>query len=231
MLVPRFLVILTGAAGLLSAAPASAQFFLQPADLKGAPVTGEEPGMTGPALPGATPKEMRAALVWNLRAALNVAALQCEFEPTLFTRQNYNAILKDHAAELKESLGTLEGYFVRKEKTRKAATTEFDRFGTRVYSSFSSVSGQLTFCQAAASIGHDVLFAKRGHVVEVAIARMRELRASLAGWGEQFRPRYVLQLTSDRLPAFSDKKCWRRGTYQVRKCGALFQAPQTASRD
>ena len=31
-------------------------------------------------------------MVWNLRAALNVAALQCQFGPTLLTLPNYNAI-------------------------------------------------------------------------------------------------------------------------------------------
>ena len=41
--------------------------------------------------------EQRAALVWNMRAALNVAALQCQFEPTLLTVPNYKRMLRDQA--------------------------------------------------------------------------------------------------------------------------------------
>ncbi len=42
-----------------------------------------------------------------MRAALNVAALQCQFEPMLTTVSNYNATLKDHEAELKGAFDTL----------------------------------------------------------------------------------------------------------------------------
>ncbi|AQR75798.1 hypothetical protein [Sphingomonas sp. LM7] len=222
MLVPRIVSMLAVSAGLFAAAPASAQFFLKSVNLAGARVTGAEPGMTGPALPDASPAELRAALVWNLRAALNVAALQCQFEPTLLTLGNYNALLKDHEVELRESYGTLEKYFTRVYKTKKAGQTELDRFGTRVYSGFSTVSGQLSFCQTAATIGHDALFTRRGQFGDLAHDRMRELRGSLASWGEQFRRSVNYQvLTSAPLPPFGNDKCWRKNTYQVKKCGAL----------
>jgi hypothetical protein len=222
MLVPRIVSMLAMAAGLFISAPASAQFFLKSVNLAGAPVTGAEPGMTGPALPGATPTELRAALVWNLRAALNVAALQCQFEPTLLTLGNYNAILKDHEVELRESYGTLEKYFTRVNTNKKVGQTELDKFGTRVYSGFSTVSGQLSFCQTAAAIGHDALFARRGTFGDLAQARMRELRASLAPWGEQFRRSATLDIPSAGvMPPFANDKCWRRGTYQARRCGQL----------
>ena len=222
MLFPRIVSMLAVSAGLLAAAPASAQFFLKSANLAGARVTGAEPGMTGPALPDATAEELRAALVWNLRAALNVAALQCQFEPTLLTLGNYNAILDDHEVELRESYQTLEKYFVKANKTKKAGQTELDKFGTRVYSGFSTVSGQLSFCQTAAAIGHEALFARRGTFGDLAQERMRELRASLASWGEQFRRTINYQgLYSTPLPPFGNDKCWRKGSYQVKKCGAL----------
>lgn len=221
MLVPRILWSLVVATGLFAAVPASAQFFLKPADLAGAPVTGEEPGMTGPALPGATATELRAALVWNLRAALNVAALQCQFEPTLLTLEHYNAALKDHAVELRTSYDTLEKYFVRTMKTQKAGQTELDKFGTRVYSGFSTVGGQLSFCQTAAAIGHDALFKGRGDFGDLAQARMRELRSSLRAWGEQYRPVRRPAFMSVAIPPFSNNKCWKRGVYDARRCGAL----------
>jgi hypothetical protein len=222
MLVPRIVSVVSVIAGLFAAAPASAQFFLQSRNFSGAPVTGAEPGMTGPALPEASPAELRAALVWNLRAALNVAALQCQFEPTLLTLSNYNAILKDHEVELRESYVTLEKYFTKVNKTKKAGQTELDKFGTRVYSGFSTVSGQLSFCQTAATIGHDALFTRRGAFGDLAQARMRELRASLASWGEQFRRTVNYQsLPYETLPPFGNDKCWRKGTYQAKRCGTL----------
>jgi hypothetical protein len=38
----------------------------------------------------ATPTEQEAHALWSLRAALNVAALQCQFSPFLATVRNYN---------------------------------------------------------------------------------------------------------------------------------------------
>ncbi|MBS0479262.1 MAG: hypothetical protein JSR79_08185, partial [Proteobacteria bacterium] len=124
-------------AGLFSSTPASAQFFLKSYDFHGAPVTGLEPEL-GMAMPGATPAEIRAGLTWNLRAALNVAALQCDFAPTLLTVDNYNAMIKDHAGELKSAFDTLNAYFVRTNKTKAAGQSAFDRFGTRTYSTFAT---------------------------------------------------------------------------------------------
>ncbi len=224
MLVPRIGIIVAGVVGLFAAAPASAQFFFKPANLAGERVTGEEPGMTGPALPGATAPELSAALVWNLRAALNVAALQCGFDPTLMTLANYNAFLKDHDGELDQAMAVLDKYFFRMTKNKKAGQTELDKFLTRVYSGFSTVGGQRSFCQTAAVIGHDAVFARRGQIYELAHTRMRELRASLAAWGEQqFRARNVsLLLPPARpLPPFSNDKCWRKGLYNQKKCGTL----------
>lgn len=222
MLVSRIFLALAGVAGLFAAVPASAQFFIKPANLKGARVTGAEPGMTGPELPDASAAELRAALVWNLRAAMNVAALQCQFEPTLLTLGNYNALLVDHEAELKDSYATLEKYFVRLSKNnRKAGLTELDRFGTRVYSGFSTVSGQLSFCSTAASIGHEALFIARGKLGDLAQDRMRELRASLAAWGEQqFGRTYNRAPPPDPVtPPFANELCWKGDEYLVKQCG------------
>ncbi|WNO53224.1 hypothetical protein [Stakelama saccharophila] len=201
-----------------SAAPASAQFFLKPVDLSGPKVTGAEPGMVGQALPGATPAELRAALVWNLRAALNVAALQCQFEPTLITINQYNTLLSDHSQELKSAYETLSAYFQRMEKTKKAAQLALDQYGTRVYSGFSTVGGQLSFCQTANDIGSEVLFAKQQTLGDIAQARMYELRRSLLSWGDQqFRNRFGWEVPD--LVNFSRPECWDEGVYRPRKCG------------
>ena len=228
MLVPRIVFGLATAASLLVAAPASAQFFMKPIDLSGERVTGAEPGITGPALPEATPEELRAALVWNLRAALNVAALQCQFEPTLLTLTNYNGILRDHNRELMTSYATLEKYFTRVAKNnKKTGQTELDRFGTRVYSGFSTVSAQLTFCSVASSIGQAALFKKPGELGELAQTRMRELRKSLVPWGEQQFHGLQLRPSATRqpMPPFANDQCWKKGEYVVKKCGPVLVPP------
>src|SRR3546814_12795789 len=75
---------------------------------------GNEPNL-GFALPGATQSEYRAALLWSMRAGLNVAALQCQFEPTLLTLSNYNAMIAHHDDELANAFSQLTSYFKRGE--------------------------------------------------------------------------------------------------------------------
>ena len=209
-------VAAAGFAG-FGAAPASAQFFMRSHDFVGGPVKGDEPGL-GQVLPGATEAELRAAMAWNLRAALNVAALQCQFEPTLLSVVNYNAILTDHSAELKTAFTTLGKYFARTAKTVKAGQAALDQFGTRTYSNFVTVGAQYGFCQTAAAIGNDAVFAPRGSFGTIAMARIRELRNSLIPYGEQHFQRYLSRdvATIPRL----DPMCYdKKGQWVTKKCG------------
>ncbi|HEX7851394.1 MAG TPA: hypothetical protein VF485_16815 [Sphingomonas sp.] len=218
MKIVRIVAGLSLAAGLFVGSPASAQFFLKSYDFSGGAVTGAEPEMGMP-MPGATPAEIRAALVWNLRAALNVAALQCDFAPMLLTVDNYNAMLRDHTAELKTSLDTVNGYFVRTAKTKAAGQTAFDRFGTRTYSAFATVAAQFGFCQTASKIGREAVFAPRGQLGDVATNYMRELRNSLIPYGEQQFPRAFYARTYLFLPDFQPS-CWRRDRYSASYCSS-----------
>ncbi len=211
----RVASVLLAGAMTVAAVPASAQFFFKSKDLSGQPVTGLEPGIGQP-LPGATPAELRAGVVWNMRAALNVAALQCQFEPTLLTVTNYNAILTDHKAELASSFDTLTKYFARVAKTKKDGQTALDQFGTRTYSGFATVAAQYGFCTTAGRIGREALYAPRGAFGDIALGRMRELRNSLTPWGEQQFP--GAQVMPAALPRF-DKACWKKDEFDTRKCG------------
>jgi hypothetical protein len=185
---------------------ASASFFWKAPDLRGAPVTGAEPGViTGP-LAGATPAELRAALLWNLRSGLNVAALQCQFDETLLTRRQYNVLLDNHRTELAGAYQVLSNYFKRTDK--KGGQTNLDRYGTRTYSGFSTVQGQLTFCQTASSVGREAIWAKKGELYRVAENRMRELRNSLVLGGEQQFVRYFPVVTAHFVSL--DSRCWRK---------------------
>lgn len=203
----------------IAAVPASAQFFMQSRDLTGTPVKGDEPGMIQ-AMPGATPVELRAGLTWTLRSALNVAALQCQFEPTLSSVEIYNGVLRDHNAELKAAFDTLTKYYIRTAKTKAQGQAALDQFGTRTYSGFATVSAQFGFCQTAASIGRDALSVSRGHLGDVAEARMRELRNSLVPFGEQ---RFAYYLRRERAPTplpSLEARCWsKKGEWVAKKCG------------
>lgn len=208
-------------AGCVAAAPAAAQFYLKSPVVRGAPVNGDEPGiMIG--MPGATPAELRAGLVWQLRAALNLGALQCQFEPGLLTVAKYNAMLNDHQAELKAALDTISKYFVRTAKTKKGGQAALDQFGTRLYASFSTVSGQYLFCETASAIGYEATLAPRGQLYTVAQNNMRALRNSLRPAGEQFfAGRNQMEQVTARVPNMA-QQCWTRDNrYQASLCGWL----------
>ena len=209
------------------ATSAQAQFFLKSHSFAGGIINGDEPAMGAP-LPGATPEEVRAGLVWNMRAALNVAALQCQFEPTLLTVPNYNAVLKDHDAEFDGSMKVLTKYFTRTNKAKGAGQKALDQYGTRTYSSFVTVGGQLGFCQTAADIGRDAVFTPRGQFATLATQRMLQLRNSLFGsWGEEGIPRWIAhsRAPTPRL----DPICWsKKGEWVTKKCGVLDWPPAPA---
>lgn len=198
-------------------APVSAQIFWQTPELAGPPLFAPEAGF-GVALPGATPAETKAALTWSLRSGLNVAALQCAFEPTLRTLENYNALLTNHREELATSFNALSAYFKRTNKTVKAGQNALDAYGTRTYSGFSAVRGQLTFCTAAGRVSTSALFAPRGQLNTVAQERLRELYNGVnSKAGEQlFRPTW----TQIRRPALAnmDANCWKKNSY-ITSCG------------
>jgi hypothetical protein len=219
MTVLRSVLAFSIAAATLAASPASAQFFMKSHDFSGAPVRGDEPGI-GLDLPDATEAELTAGLVWNLRAALNIAALQCQFEPTLLTVPQYNAMMLDHAGELKTTYATLTKYFARKNKAPRAAQNALDQFGTRIYGGFSTTAAQFGFCQVASSIGRDAIFMPRGSLHLLAKQRMRELRNSLVPWGEQRFPRGIGFDRTVLLPRM-DKKCWKKDEWNVKACGPV----------
>lgn len=199
----------------MMATPASAQIFWLAPDFSGPPLAGYEAGMGVP-LPGATPAEQNAAIIWNMRSGLNVAALQCGFEPTLRTLENYNALLSNHSAEMAAAFTTLSNYFKRTSKTPKLGQNALDSFGTKTYSAFSTVRAQYTFCTSASRVSRIALFTPRGSFGTFATEHLRELRNGLIPTGDQqfriARPNFQVQIK--RL----DERCWKKNRY-VDKCG------------
>ena len=161
----------------VAAQPAGAQLFLYEPDFRGGPIEGEDP-LVGIPIPGATASEYRAHMLWNLRSGLNVAALQCQFSPYLRAVPNYNALLAHHSAELAAAYRTLSGYFTRRNGAAQGPR-RFDDYSTATYNNFSTLQAQMGFCQTATRILKEALQQPKGHLIDVARGRMRELRNSL----------------------------------------------------
>jgi hypothetical protein len=172
----------------------------------GAPAVGGETGITLP-MPGANAKELMAGLVWTMRAGLNVAALQCQFAPSLRTVAIYNNMLHQHAAELQSNYGALQSYFKRTQGKKWA--TAMDQYTTKTYNGFSTLDAQLSFCETAASVGRETLEGSKGKLGEIATARMREFRASLVPRSDRFYAMNVAGMTvgaAQGLDVCYDKK-------------------------
>lgn len=200
--------------------PAQAQFFFTPHDMTGPPISGTEPRFATE-FPGATPNEVRSALVWQMRAALNVAALQCQFEPMLVAVPNYNAVLFNHKDEIKKAYDTVTKYFVRVNKTVKAGQNALDHFDTRNYSNFTTVNAQYGFCQTATNIALHAAVAPRGQFYKVALDETGTLRNSLVYWGDQRFPRHPSVASAIKIPNL-DPRCWdKKGRWVEKICGPI----------
>lgn len=206
-----------------ASAPVSAALFWVPPDFSGERVKGDEPGLGTP-LPGATAKELQAHLIWNMRAGLNVAALQCQFAPALMTVRNYNDLLLQHAAELNGAYTTLNAYF--KRTGGKAWQNLFDQYTTRTYNGFSTLHAQLGFCETAASIGREAIERRKGALYITAETRMREFRNSLVPQGDRLFGR-VSYLNARQLPSL-DQQCWTKNDLLLKRC-ALPETSGVAS--
>src|SRR5687768_7245974 len=164
------------AAGAAASQAAQAQLYLVQPDFRPGPIDGSDP-LVGIPVPGATAAEYRSALLWNLRAGLNVAALQCQFSNYLRAVPNYNAILAHHSTELATAYTTLGNYFKRVHGAKGQKL--FDDYSTATYNNFSTLQAQYGFCQTASNIAKSALATPKGDLHFLATRRMRELRNSL----------------------------------------------------
>jgi hypothetical protein len=202
-----------------------AQLFLTQPDFKPGPISPDDP-LVGRPIPGATPAEYRAILLWNMRAGLNVAALQCQFAPYLRTVGNYNGILAHHSAEMANAYQTIEGYFKKIGGAVKGPRL-FDDYTTVTYNNWSTLQAQLGFCQTAAAVGRAALAAPKGELYAVAQKRMRELRNSLTPMSDFAAPLnpWAIRVTTTLPPL--DPQCYDKKDRLKRECAG---APFTANR-
>lgn len=210
----RKIGLLTAAGATLAMPPAvSAQMFITDPGFAAGPIQGSDP-LVGLPIPGATAEEYRAHLLWNLRAGLNVAALQCQFSPYLRAVDNYNGILAHHSDELADAYETLGAYFKRVHGA-KEGQKRFDDYTTITYNNFSTLQAQYGFCQTAADIGRDALAQTKGQLYLTAQQRMRELRSSLTPAYDRVADYNPYLIAMPTMPSF-DEDCWKRDQLRER---------------
>lgn len=197
-----------------AAQPAAAQIFFFPPEHEGAPVTGAEPGLFVPPMPGANPADTRANLVWNLRSSLNVAALNCQFWPYLNAVDNYNSLLRHHADELNAAYEGLKDYFRRTQGN--SWQSAMDTYTTSMYQGYIRIGSQRSFCHAAAETIRDALARPKGQLHLTAANRMRQMRNSLVSYSDDTLP-YNEPVPVPPLPRLDDA-CWRGDEYDTRRC-------------
>lgn len=122
--------------------------------------------------------EREANAVWNLRAALNVAALQCQFSPWLRTVRTYNSFLQAHSEELVRAQTTMVAHF--KKTAGARAMNAFDMYTTRTYNSFSTLDAQYAFCNSAGYVGRQALAVPKSKLGARALADGPAIRAALS---------------------------------------------------
>jgi hypothetical protein len=202
-------------AAMLAAAPAPAQLYLSPPNLRPSAIEPSDP-LVGLPLPGATAAEYRAHLLWNLRAGLNVAALQCQFSDYLRAVPNYNGLLAHHNVELATAYTALNNYYKRTlgAKGQKA----FDDYSTITYNNWSAAQAQQIFCQTATNITKSALAAPKGQLFPIAQARLRELRNALV---PAYEPRAAYQPYLVRLMPLPPlaPECYSKKDVLRRACG------------
>ncbi|MGE5723072.1 MAG: hypothetical protein ACM3YM_11495, partial [Sphingomonadales bacterium] len=201
-------------------APSQAQIFLKDPGFSHGDVEGADP-LVGLPLPGATPTEYGAHLLWNLRAGLNVAALQCQFSPFLRTVDNYNGLLAHHSKELMSAYTTLGTYFKKKYGPSEGQRL-FDDYSTKTYNNWSTLYAQYGFCQTAADIAKEGIERPKGQLYLTARGRLRELRSSLVPTNAvvafDYNPYSIANIW---LPPLDDR-CWDRKGNLRKKCQPTY---------
>lgn len=141
-----------------------------------------------------------AQMVWNLRSAYNVAALNCMGLGHGAILPNYRRFLKVNAAVLKKINARVDGEF--KAKYGQYFVVPRESFMTEVYNHFALPPTMPEFCQAVLSMSHDGLTVKPAALEAFAQQRLPAIEAvfdafyqrydayrmALADWNARYVP-------------------------------------------
>ncbi len=114
--------------------------------------------------------ESREHTLWKLRSALNVAALQCQFDPSLKLIENYKLFLNSHKIILDEARSAL---------TARMGINAFDHYSTQQVNNFSSVDDQVIFCGKAAAAAAEANAAADSDLIKIAETRVPEMQIAV----------------------------------------------------
>ncbi len=113
---------------------------------------------SAPAAASATLSELET--IWDMRAALNVAALQCQADPMLALPDRYNTFIRLHEDELKRVYNSLA--------SKRGGPAKFDRINTQTYNRFATIKQKALFCSKAADISIEAMNAAPNQLLAVA---------------------------------------------------------------
>lgn len=115
-----------------------------------------------------------AGTLWNLRGALNVAALKCGGAAP----EQYNAALKTHARSFRQAQKRLEREFKRRGGNWRDA---FDDEQTRLYNYTANPRGERAFCLAAQPVLAEIAQVPRKELIAFAAKSLISLDRTLGG--------------------------------------------------
>jgi hypothetical protein len=109
-------------------------------------------------------------LIWNLRSAWNVAALNClapEYQPIL---DGYRAFLSNNVKGLKAVNDRIEKSYTSRFRVRRDAIVARDGYTTQVYNFFAEPAARAGFCRAALDMANRSLAAPSARPLDFARA-------------------------------------------------------------
>lgn len=111
-----------------------------------------------PSAPAASTSDLET--IWDMRAALNVAALQCQSDVMLALPDRYNTFIRLHEDELKRVYNSLV--------SKRGGQAKFDRINTQTYNRFATIKQKVVFCNKAADISIEAMNAAPNQLLTVA---------------------------------------------------------------
>ncbi|MXO62364.1 hypothetical protein GRI48_04990 [Altererythrobacter oceanensis] len=144
-----------------------------------------------------------AQMTWNLRSALNVAALNCLDPQHAAILPNYKALLDNHASALSAANRALASEF--RQKYGATYRDVQDSYMTQVYNYFALPPAQDAFCDVALSVSTELLAVEKGNLDSfsaIALPRIEgvfenffrayeQYRVDLAAWDSRYGPPVV----------------------------------------
>ena len=141
-----------------------------------------------------------AQTTWNLRSALNVAALNCLESQHAGILPNYKAFLETHASALSASNRALASEF--RQKYGATYRDVQDSYMTQVYNYFALPPAQDAFCDVALTVSNELQLVEKGNLdifSAMALPRIEgafenffrayeQYRVDLAAWDARYGP-------------------------------------------